>query len=68
MENTTKQQRERPRQLGFEIDEGLEADLQFCIERVPGLKKSDLGRSALREKVREIKQKLENGEEVFVTV
>lgn len=68
MENNTKQSRERPPQLGFEIDEALDADLQFCIDRVPGLKKSDIGRSALREKVREIKQKIENGEEVFVTV
>lgn len=55
-------------QIGFEMDAQLAADVQDVVDRVPGLKKSDLGRVALREKVREIKEKLANGEQIAISI
>lgn len=67
MEQVTGKQRERI-QFAFEIDPDLDAEINEVVSLVPGLKKAVLGRSSLREKVREIKQKLANGEEVVVSI
>lgn len=64
-----KKQKQRERtQFSFEIDNTLAAEIDAITSQSLGLTKADIGRAALREKVREIRQRLEAGEEVAVSV
>lgn len=52
----------------FQIDDVMNTEIEEVVSKVPGLTKSLLARTALNDKLREIKRKLDAGEEVAVTI
>lgn len=64
-----KQHTKRERtQFSIVIDDALANEIQTVLERSTGLTKTHLGRIALREKCRELKTRLDSGEEIFLGV
>jgi hypothetical protein len=58
----------RPPQISFHVTEELDAEIKEVVNSLPGITIADLGRAAFREKVREIRERQQKGEEIVLTI